>query len=182
MRKIVFGMSSLLVMTFGNVDLLAQEGKVYPHLAGETLEDEIVELPADVKGKYSVIGMAYSKKATDDFNTWISPVYNKFIAKTGMLDKLYDVHVYFVPMFTGAKKAGKNKAMEEMEKNGDKEAFPYVLFYKGDLDIYADELGLDNKKVPYVFLLDQTGKVVYATSGAYSEKKMLAMEKIILDE
>jgi hypothetical protein len=182
MRNRVLSLVLFIVVGFGADKLLAQEGEMYPLLAGETLEDKIVELPADVKGKYAVIGMAYSKKATDDFNTWVSPVYNKFIAKTGMLDKLYDVHVYFVPMFTGVKKAGKEKAMEQMEENGDKEAFPYVIFYEGDLDVYAEELGLDDKKVPYVFLLDASGKVVYSTSGAYTEDKMLAMEKIILGE
>jgi len=178
MMKVCFLVIALALAT----QVQAQVGHMYPHLAGETLADKVVELPDNVKGKFAVIGMAYSKKASDDFNTWVSPVYNKFIAKTGMMDALYDVHVYFVPMFTGAKKAGKEKAMSEMEENGDKEAFPYVLFYKGDLEIYAEKLGLDDNKVPYVFLLDPSGKVVYATSGAYTEKKMLAMEKIILDE
>ena len=33
-------------------------------------------------------------------------------------------------------------------------------------------LDFEKKDVPYFFLLDQTGKIVYATSGAYSERKM----------
>ena len=35
------------------------------------------------------------------------------------------------------------------------------------------------KNLPYFFVLDEEGKIVYATSGLYSEKKMSNIEEIL---
>src|SRR5436190_7330974 len=78
-------------------------GKVFPDMEAETVNDKKVKLPQDVKGKYTLIGLAYSKKSEDDLNSWFQPVFSKFVQKTTglMASFTYDVNVYFVPMFTG---------------------------------------------------------------------------------
>ena len=43
------------------------------------------------------------------------------------------------------------------------------MVYQGDIDDYKKTLRLDNKDVPYVFLLDKTGKIVYQVAGQYSD-------------
>ena len=42
---------------------------------------KLVDLPNDTKGKYTLLGLAFSKKSEDDLNTWVEPVYWKFIDK-----------------------------------------------------------------------------------------------------
>ena len=81
----------------------AQVGKQFPDLSAETVDDDPIVLPNDTKGKYTLLGLAYSKKSEGDLNTWFNPVFNKFIKKsTGVFGAFsYDVNVYFVPMFTG---------------------------------------------------------------------------------
>ena len=73
----------------------------------ETVEDKKVNLPKDVKGKYTLLGLAYSKKSEDELNSWFSPIFSTFIQKTsGLMSGMgYDVNVYFVPMFTGVNAA-----------------------------------------------------------------------------
>ena len=111
----------------------------------------------------------------------MNPVWNKFIAKTGMMDDFYDIHTYFIPMFVGTKKSAMDNVMKRMKAKSDPDIFPYVLFYKGDIGPYEKQLGLRDATKPYIFLLDAAGKVVYSTSGRYTEDKMLEIEKILLE-
>ncbi|MCE2956045.1 MAG: hypothetical protein LW841_02710, partial [Flammeovirgaceae bacterium] len=58
---------------------------------------------------------------------------------------------------------------------------PYILFYKGELKKYKEALDFERRDIPYFFVLDPEGKIVHATSGAYTEKKMDAVEESIQD-
>ena len=91
----------------------------------------------------------------------------------------YDVNVYFVPMFTGINAAATGTAKRKALKNIDPQLLPYVLFYRGELKPYKEALDFEKKDVPYFFLLDPQGKIVYATSGKYAESKMDKVESLI---
>jgi hypothetical protein len=156
-------------------------GKMFPAMEVETVEDKKVNLPQDVKGKYTLLGLAYSKKSEDELNSWFQPVFEKYIQKTkGLLAGFtYDVNVYFVPMFTGINAAATGTAKRKALKNIDPQLLPYVLFYKGELKPYKEVLEFDKKDVPYFFVLDPTGKIVHATIGKYTEDKMDEIESVI---
>ena len=145
----------------------------------ENVDDEVVVLPGDVDDKYTLLGLAYSKKAEKDLNTWFSPIYHKFIKEaTGVFASFaYDINVYFVPMFTGVNAVATGKAKKKTAEELDPKLVPNILFYKGSLKDYKDNLNLNDKKVPYIFLIDTDGKIVYATSGEYTEKKMEKIEE-----
>jgi hypothetical protein len=167
-------------LCFG-VSMAQVVGKMFPALTAETVEDKKVTLPDDVKGKYTLIGMAYSKKSEDELNSWFGPVFDKFIQKSnGLLSGFgYDVNVYFVPMFTGVNAAATGTAKRKAAKNVDAQLLPYILFYKGELKSYKEALDFEKKDIPYFFVLDPEGKIVYATSGAYTDEKMDAVEEKI---
>ena len=156
-------------------------GKTFPEMTAETVEDKKVNLPQDTKGKYTLLGLAYSKKSEDELNTWFNPVYSTFIEKqTGMIQGFsYDVNVYFVPMFTGVNAAATGTAKRKAIKNVDARLLPYILFYKGELRKYKDELDFERRDIPYFFVLDPEGKIVFATDGAYSRAKMESIEAVI---
>jgi hypothetical protein len=156
-------------------------GKTFPDLQAETVEDKIVKLPRDVAGKYTLIGMAYSKKSEDELNSWFQPVFQKFIQKSKglMAGFTYDVNVFFVPMFTGVNAAATGTAKKKASKNIDPQLLPYILFYKGELKTYKEALDFEKRDIPYFFVLDPQGKIVYATSGKYEEGKMDAVEEHI---
>jgi len=156
-------------------------GKMFPDMEAETVEDKKVKLPQATKGKFTLIGLAYSKKSEDELNSWFQPVFEKFIQKTtGVLAGFsYDVNVYFVPMFTGVNAAATGTAKRKAIKNIDPQLLPYVLFYKGELKPYKDALDFEKKDIPYFFVLDPEGKIVYATSGKYTDAKMDKVESVM---
>ncbi len=158
-------------------------GKMFPSMVAETVEDKKVILPDNTKGKYTLVGLAYSKKSEEDLNSWFSPVYNKFVRKTtGLLEGMgYDVNVYFVPMFTGVNAAATGTAKKKALKNIDPILLPHILFYKGELKTYKDSLDFEKRDIPYFFVLDPDGKIVFATSGAYSDDKLDEVEESIED-
>lgn len=157
-------------------------GKQFPNMTAETVEDKKVELPQSVAGKYTLLGLAYSKKSEDELNTWFQPIFEKFIQKSSgsVFDGFtYDVNVYFVPMFTGINAAATGTAKKKALKNVDAKLLPYILFYKGELKPYKEALDFEKKDIPYFFVLDKTGKIVYATSGKFSKTKMDEIEEVL---
>jgi hypothetical protein len=157
-------------------------GKVFPFMVAETVEDKKVTIPDDVRGKYTLVGLAYSKKSESELNSWFQPVFTRFIQKsTGGLFSgfTYDVNVFFIPMFSGINAAATGTAKRKAAKNIDPQLLPYVLFYKGELKNYKDALDFEKKDIPYFFVLDPGGKIVYATSGKYSDSKMEKIEENI---
>lgn len=172
----------LVIMVFLTFLSNAQiTGKMFPEMEAETVEDKKVKLPQDTKGKFTLLGLAYSKKSEEDLNSWFQPVFEKYIQKTtGVLASFtYDVNVYFVPMFTGINAAATGTTKRKALKNIDPQLLPYVLFYKGELKPYKESLEFDKKDVPYFFVLDPNGKIVHATLGKYSDDKMSEIEDVI---
>lgn len=167
---------------FGGTSLRAQViGNTFPAMEAETFDDKKVHLPRDVAGKYTLLGLAYSKKSEDELNSWFQPVFEKFIQKNkGLFEAFgYDVNVYFVPMFTGINAAATGTAKKKAVKNVDPNLLPYILFYRGELKSYKEALDFEKKDIPYFFVLDSDGKIVYATSGKYSAKKLDEIEGVL---
>lgn len=156
-------------------------GKPFPDMEAETADNKKVKLPADVQGKFTLLGLAYSKKSEDELNTWFSPIFSKFVQKPpGLMAGMgYDVNVFFVPMFTGIKAAAEGTAKRKALKNVDPQLIPYILFYRGELKPYKEALDFEKRDIPYFFVLNAEGKIVYATSGSFSEDKLDAIEEVI---
>jgi hypothetical protein len=178
MKKIYLLLLALSLVHYGSAQVI---GKVFPDMEAETVEDKKVKLPGDTKGKYTLLGLAYSKKSEDELNSWFNPVFSKFIQKTGglMAGMGYDVNVFFVPMFTGVNAAATGTAKKKALKDIDPQLLPYILFYRGELKMYKEALDFEKRDIPYFFVLDAEGKIVHATSGKYSEDKMDEIEAAI---
>jgi hypothetical protein len=177
-KFIAFGLLSLALWSNCFAQVI---GKTFPDMTAQTVDDKKVNLPQDIKGKYTLLGLAYSKKSEDELSTWFNPVYSTFIQKpTGMMQAFtYDVNVYFVPMFTGINAAATGTAKRKAIRNVDLQLLPYILFYKGELKKYKDELDFERRDIPYFFVLDPDGKIVFATDGSYSDAKLESIEAVI---
>lgn len=175
----------MTIFLFGVIsNALAQVGNQFPEMEGESLTNEIINIPDDLSGKYSIIGLAYSKKSEEALKTWFEPSYYQFIhkpEKPSLFAGNYDVNVYFVPMFTGAKRPAYKAVMNKVKKTIDEKLLPYVLFYKGELKKYKKELGFKGKDVPYFFIIDGNGKIIHMTSGRYTDSKMSDITDYIED-
>lgn len=174
MKLAITALLALFVLTsFGQV------GKPFPELPGQTLDNREIIVPTDTKDKLTIVGMAYSKKSEDILKGWYEPMFNKFVLKRGIMDHLYDVNFFFIPMYTGAKKMAYEISMDKMRESNRKDLYPYLLFYKGELEPYVSVLKMEEKELPYLFIIDREGNVLYRTKGLYSEKKMEEIEAIL---
>jgi hypothetical protein len=174
----------VFLLTFLSATILLHAqvvGKLFPNMVAETVDDKRVSLPKETKGKFTLLGLAYSKKSEDELNSWFQPVYQKFIQKnTGLFESFsYDVNVYFIPMFTGVNAAATGTAKKRALKDTDPKLLPHILFYKGDLKTYKEALDFEKKDTPYFFVLDKDGKIVYATSGKYTPEKVEEAEALM---
>lgn len=162
-------------------------GKQFPTMQCEDYNGKKINIPLETKGKYTLLGMAFDKDAESSLKTWINPIYNKFIVKNDQsqadvfaVGNDYDVNLFFIPMFTGINQLTSKQSKEKIKSHTDKELYPNLLFYSGDKN-YKAELNFEKKDIPYFFVLDATGKIVYATSGIYDDKKMEAIVDILED-
>lgn len=169
--------SLLLILVLATVGLRAQQ--VFPELAGETPTAKQIKLPKDAKGKYTILCLAYDRSANDALTQWMEPAYLRFVAKHGLFAADHDVNIWFVPMFTGMDKAAYGPVMKKFQKSEDPEVLDHVLFFKGDIDLYVRELSMSDKSLPYIFVLDDQGRIVHSTSGAFSDDKLDALEEIL---
>lgn len=164
--------------------LYGQMSQSFPKMEVTRLNDEVLNLPQDTKGKFTLIGMSYSKKSEDQLVTWFNPIYQTFIHKSdkpGLFGSDYDVNVFFIAMFGGVNKAAAGAVKKKMRKHSDPVLEPHLLFYKGEIKSFKQSLKLDRKDTPYFFVLDENGQIVHTTSGAYSRDKMDAVEELLED-
>jgi hypothetical protein len=169
----------LVVFLFLGIVAQAQVGQSFPSLTGNTLSNKKITIPTDTKNKYTLLAIAYSQKSEKDLNGWMQPIYETFLDKEALFT--YDVNMYFVPMIGGFKQVAGEKIEQKLKEGTDKELHENVLVYKGSMADYKNSLKFDGKDKPYFFILDKSGKIVYATSGEYTDKKLEEIEDKLAD-
>ncbi|MBC7863160.1 MAG: hypothetical protein IAF38_09310 [Bacteroidia bacterium] len=178
--KKIFSILFLSGILFSN----AQNGKgtMFPECSGETFSGKTVNIPSQTKGKVTILWVAFSRDAEEDMKTWLNPVYNLFVVKKDTNDFYsaavnYDVNFYFIPMLNQLNQALGNK--DKIKEKTDKEFWPFVMYFKGEVKPYIEALKIEDKKIPYFFVLDAAGKILHVESGRYSEAKMDKIEDFL---
>jgi hypothetical protein len=157
----------------------AQKGQVFPTIKGVTLEDKALTVP-NKNGKFSLIAIAFHRGAEDDLKKWLNPLYDNFIQKekgTSNFDlaEVYDINFIFIPMISGFKKVA-----EDFKAGTDKAFWQYIMdTEKTDIKTLQKQLGVDDNKIPYFYVLDKDGKIVEIQSGKFTEAKMEKLENAI---
>ena len=157
---------------------IGQSGQ-FPNLTGETVAGEQVTLPRDADHQWTLVGIAFSKKAQPLLEEWYEPAYLRYVAKHGLFAGAYDAGVYFVPLFVGLNKAAYDPGMNKFRKSASPEIVDHVLFSKEDLDDLQDALDMSDKDSPYFFVFDRSGRIVHRTKGSFSEAKLDAIEEVL---
>jgi len=178
------------MLTFSTLFLLvqigtAQVGDGFPEMTGTSLTDEEITVPSATKDKMTLIGIAFSKKAEDDLQTWFQPIWERFIREAdpnALIPEMKpDVNVVFIPMFTGLKRGASGSAIRKMQKDVDKKLHPNVIVYSGKMGDYEDLLNMTEKDKPYFYVVNKAGEIIYATSGRSSIKKLNEVEEMVTD-
>jgi hypothetical protein len=172
MKKLLF-VSALALC----VNLNAQNGKDFPVIIGETLEGKAISLPIK-NGKQTVVAWVFSRSAEDELKKWLNPLYSTFMDKPAKKQQMdmtnsYDVNFVFIPMIGGLK-----KIREDFKATTDKGFWPYIMDTdKTDMKLQADILGIKDRQIPYIMVLDKNGKVLETQSGAFKEEKLEKIEE-----
>lgn len=180
MRSIARG---ILLALFFSLQAFCQLGTIFPLMNCENLDGKPLAVPTALVGKKSLICLAYSQKAETKLQAWLDAVIPKFVMRTSeqslIPEEPYDVHTFFIPMYTGAAKSFADKSVKQIKNNVDVLLHPYLLIYKGELEPYKSKLLMSSKDDPYIFILDEKGKIIYACKGAYTAKAMDEIEDLI---
>jgi hypothetical protein len=147
-------------------------------VACESLNKIPVTIPNDTKGKFTLICIASSTKAQQELEGWLDPLYQKFIAKSGLMDDAFDVNLYFIPVITGTQVFAE-KVKAKFNENTQLDIKPHILFVTGDNKQALNSFSVPQDNSPHFLLLDTEGKIVYRTQGAFTEEKLDAIDDLI---
>jgi hypothetical protein len=166
MKKLsyLFAALVLICIAFTNGDT-----KDFPAFKGITLSGKSISLPDPTKKKFTFIGYAYTMEAQDALYTWAQPVYDRLID-----NPMYPVNVYFVAMTGKIKMMSQDKIKAKMKESLDPELYKYIIVYQDNPQEYIEALHMEDKTLPYFFVIDPNGKISYSTSGEFSEEKFEA--------
>ncbi len=176
MNKLFFVLFLLL-----SFNLFSQEGELFPSIEVEDLNGNTEVIPSDTKGKFTLVGVAFSEDAQDDLYTWSQPVFSAFMDENNLSSLVYDPHVKLILMFTGANQLVYKKAKQKINEGTDESLKDNVVLYKGKMEDYRDELKMKSRKKPYFFVLDKSGKIIYTADGAYDEETLEEVGDLIED-
>jgi hypothetical protein len=168
----------LILSLFAFICSFSHGQREFPSVTTETITGKEVVVPDAFRGKFAFIGVGTSKRAEDELRTWQVPVYNKFVAKTGLMDDMYNVELCFLPLFTGAMKAAKSKVVKKLRENNEKPVLDHVYIYAGNRGPF-DDLGLTDRGEPYFFLIDPDGRIAWSGKGSFKQRYLDDMEEIL---
>lgn len=173
-------MKNLLLLTFLLSQFaIAQKGMQFPSIDVLDLNDKAINIPEDTKGKFTLIGVAFSEDAQKDLYSWSQPVFSEFMDDNNMSSLVYDPNVHLILLFTGANQLAYNKAKKQITEGTDESLKDNIVLYKGKMEDYRKTLKMKDRKKPYFFVLDRKGKIIYVTQGKYNPKVMEEVGNLI---
>jgi ATP synthase subunit 10 len=165
MTKLTFLVISIVFLSMAA--FLPDDNYDFPIMSGTNLAGKNISLPLDAHGKYALIGMVRSMKAEQDMISWIEPVYASIAGNS-----MFQVKMYFIPMTGGIEGVSTETVKRKLKESMDSSLYKYVFLYTGPVQEYVKKLGMKDKDLPYIYVVDPRGKVTYVESGKYTEKKL----------
>ena len=143
--------------------------KVFPKLSAETLSKKAIEFPKDVKGKPTIIVIAFKREAQDQIDPWLAAISKKFKNK--------EINYYEIPMMSGGYKIISGIIDGGMRGGVPRALHDFVASYYGNLDNYISYLNIKKDKNCYLFLLDKNGIIKFKTESTINANKLQELEK-----
>ena len=140
-------------------------GMEFPELKAETLSGIDMKYPDDVKGKVTLILMAFKRETQRKIDSWLGPFSKTFENDT-------TVNFFEIPMLAGAWKLMSPIIDGGMRSGIPKQKHGNVTTYYGNVNKYCELLGIEDKSDGYVFLLDKNGVIQWISKGFATEEKL----------
>jgi hypothetical protein len=142
--------------------------KVFPNLSAETLSKKAIEFPKDVKGKPTIIVIAFKREAQNQIDPWLAAISKKYKKK--------EINYYEIPMMSGGYKIISGIIDGGMRGGVPPALHDFVASYYGNLDNYISYLNIKKDKNCYLFLLDKNGIIKFKTESTINPVKLQELE------
>jgi ATP10 protein len=141
-----------------------QDTMKFPTFNAKTLFGREVTFPDVVKGKIGIIFVAFEQGAQEQINSWSEPFIKKYLDNDA-------VAYYEIPMLSG-----NYKLLSGFIDGGMRGGVPESLHDKtatfyGNRDEFFSSQEITDKSLAYLFILDESGNIVFRSEGTYSEAK-----------
>ncbi len=134
-------------------------GTRFPALSARTLAGTNKTLPDAAAGKVSLIVVAFVRGAQEMINSWVLPFEEEFLPSA-------DVVVYEVPMIESSLwKPARSMIDGGMRSGIPPEKHDYVITSYGSAAAYREILGMEDRSLAYLFLLDRDGVIRWEGKG-----------------
>lgn len=158
----------LLLMT------LASDSVRFPTLTSSNLEGKTFTMPRDFAGERNVLFIAFLRQQQADVDTWV-PFVKPLVARAP------DAEYYEIPtiyrmiapmrwMLNRGMKAGID----------DRAARDRTITLYLDKDGFKRSLAIEDEKSIHVMVVDRDGRVLWRTTGSFTEEKGRALEQALL--
>lgn len=158
MRNVALGLVVLVAAALTGLKGFSQE---MPNTAGETLSGKRIVLADQVRGHAVVLVAGFSHEAGNGTGPWVKAIHSD--------PALASVSVYEI-----AEIAGAPSLIRGMIKSGMKKGVPaaeqdYFVVLTEDAKPWRSYFEVGDDQVPYVMLLDPSGKILWHGHGSASD-------------
>ena len=144
-------------------------GTSFPTVTVPALSRALVTLPEAAAGRVTLVTISFTRKAQAMAASWTGPFLRELGADPGLA-------AYEITIFDALwERIAGMQVKESMREKIPPERLPFVLPFYGDSSGLTGPLGITNRTVPWVFLLDRDGIVRWTVKGEASPERVREM-------
>lgn len=145
------------------------EGMRFPEITVPALDGTRVSIPEGVRGRVTLVVIAFEQAAQAQIDSWVGPFSAAF--ETDPRVVVYEVPMIDSPLW---------RVMRGMIDAGMRAGIPkprhaFVATYYGSTGPYREALGMGDRSLAYLFLLDGEGTIRWSGSGYASPERIHAL-------
>ena len=163
---------SLIILSSG---LLTAQKKFEP-VDCQDINSRTVSFPAANPGKKLVVMVTFSDKASDEAKTWVDPLYQKFVLKSGMMDAAFDASLCVVSFVSAAELSLIKMNAAKIRADTPEPLINSVLYTAQSATALKKSMDVKNDKSVYILVLSPEGVILKQQSGSFSDDKMESLE------
>ncbi|MEL6632250.1 MAG: hypothetical protein AAFQ83_12305 [Bacteroidota bacterium] len=175
-----FLIATLFVLSACSANKMEQpmnQPQVFPTLKAQTLAGNNITFPEDIKGKKSFIAMVFEDmgaymKPQNQANAWAN-AYEQYLKPEGVV-------FYEIPMMASAFGMMRGWVDNGMRSGIPSEKHDNIACFYGDKGKYKKALSIGSYKEAHIFILDETGNILFYEHGGPTDEGIQRMKEMLL--